>query len=182
MKTIILPGYSEHNRQWAEGIAKELSASGLLTTVHNWLHWKSTQVELNITSGAMAKSGMSLKVEMERVFKEISNEKVNIIAKSVGVYVALNLIPKISDQINKVILCGIASVASSDRHDLVETLTSKIPLSNILCIQNENDKFVPFAEAQEFYHSVNPKLKVVSMPRSDHNYPYPHDFQKFLKR
>lgn len=181
IKTIILPGYSEHNREWAEGIAKELSANGLQTTVHNWLHWKSTQVELNITSGEQAKAGMSLREEIERIEIEIEEETVNIIAKSVGVYVALNLIPKIHKQINKVILCGIASVASDDRRDLVTTLTVKIPVANILCIQNEHDKYVSFADAEKFYHSIEPGLKVVSKPRSDHDYPYPKDFENFLK-
>ena len=192
MKTIILPGYSEHNLEWADGVAKELSINGLQTTVHHWLHWptaqrasglwrKDTQEELNITSGSMAKARMSLKTELERIRQEIDSEKINIIAKSVGVYVALKLVPRINDQINKIVLCGIASVASNDRADLVKILTTTVSVDNILCIQNENDVFVTFAQAEMFYHSVIPKLKVISKPRSDHNYPYPDDFIKFLK-
>ncbi|KKQ93120.1 hypothetical protein A2865_02680 [Candidatus Woesebacteria bacterium RIFCSPHIGHO2_01_FULL_39_17] len=168
MKTIILPGYSEHNKEWAEEVAEKLTANGLPTTVHYWRHWDDKSLSL------------SLREEIEKTLGEIGNDKVNIIAKSVGVFVALNLIPKISSQVNKVILCGIASVAGEDRKGLVKTVLSKIPIENILCIQNENDKFVPFPEAEKFYHSVEPKLKVISKPRSDHHYPYPEDFQKFL--
>jgi len=41
MQTIILPGYSLHNKGWAEEIAKALSVSGFELTVHNWKHWGS---------------------------------------------------------------------------------------------------------------------------------------------
>lgn len=181
IKTIVLPGYSEHNREWAEEVAKELRSNGITTTTHNWLHWKSTQEELNVKSGAMAKSGLSLKSEIERLLTEIGNDKVNIIAKSVGVYVALKIIPLLNGQLNKIILCGIASVASEDRSDLLRTLTSIVSFEKILCIQNENDKYVPYSEAEKFYHSVEPKLEVVSMPRADHDYPYTNEFIKFLK-
>ena len=167
MKTIILPGLSEHNREWAEEIASQLTANGLPTTVHYWRHWSEG-------------GSLSLKYEIEKLLQEIGKEKINIIAKSVGVFVALNLIPKISSQVNKIILCGIASVVAEDRKALVKSTLAKIPVENILCIQNENDKFVPYAEAEKFYHSVEPKLKVISKPRSDHHYPYPEDFQKFI--
>ncbi|KKQ98725.1 MAG: hypothetical protein UT24_C0001G0006 [Candidatus Woesebacteria bacterium GW2011_GWB1_39_12] len=179
MKTIILPGYSLHNKEWAEEVAEDLTAKGLQTTVHYWRHWRDESLSL------------SLRFELEKITEEIGKEKinphnqkvgvgVNIIAKSVGVYVALNLIPNIASQINKVFFCGIASVGGEDRKGLVKTVLSKIPIENILCIQNESDKFVTFDEAEKFYHSVDPKIKVVSKPRSDHNYPYPEDFRKFL--
>lgn len=136
--------------------------------VHEWRHWSE------------AKS-LSVSYELEEILTEAGDDKINIIAKSVGVMVALNLIPKISSQVNKVILCGIASVANEKRSGLLEGVLSAIPAENILCIQNENDKYVSFDEAERFYHSVEPKLKVVSKPRSDHHYPYPEDFFEFLK-
>jgi len=166
MKTVILPGLSEHNREWAEEIASQMNV-GHEVIVHNWRHW-------------LEGGSLSLKSELEKILGEIADDEINIIAKSVGVFVALNLIPKISSQVNKVILCGIASVVAEDRYALVKSTLAKIPVENILCIQNENDKFVPYAEAEKFYHSVEPKLKVISKPRSDHNYPYPEDFQKFI--
>lgn len=166
MQTLILPGYSPHNKDWAEEIASELELDHE-TLVHNWTHWGG--------------GDFSLKTELGKILEEIKDGKVNIIAKSVGVYVALNLIPKIPLQVNKVILCGIASVVAEDRKALVASVLTKIPVESILCIQNEKDKYVPFADAERFYHTVEPKLKVVSRPRSDHNYPYPKDFASFLK-
>lgn len=167
MLTIILPGYSAHNKDWAEDIASKLNV-GHKVVIVEWDHWREN-------------SSFSLKKEREKILKSVGSEKVNIIAKSVGVAVALETIPDIAKQINKVILCGIASVVSEDRKQLLEKVLSIIPVEKILCIQNENDKFVLFKEAETFYKSVNPKIRVISKPRSDHDYPYPEDFQKFLK-
>jgi hypothetical protein len=168
MKTIILPGFSLHNKDWAEEMAGQLKL-GHEIIVHNWRHW--------INGG-----GLALNYEIDKILQEIGNEKINILAKSVGVYVCLNLIPKIVADVEKVILCGIASIAGEDRKAFVESMTARIPVDNILCIQNENDKYVKFSDAEKFYHSVEPKLKVISKPRSDHDYPYPEDFKVFLSQ
>lgn len=166
MKTIILPGYSPHNKEWAEEMRNQMDL-GHKAIVHNWKHW---------TSGSF-----SLKRELGKIKEEIGDEKVNILAKSVGVFVAMNLVLEIASRVGKVILCGIASVSGDDKKDLLRNVLSKVPVDNILCIQNENDRFVKYSDAEKFYHSVEPKLIVVSKPRSDHNYPYPSDFQKFFK-
>ncbi|OGM21077.1 hypothetical protein A2714_01965 [Candidatus Woesebacteria bacterium RIFCSPHIGHO2_01_FULL_38_9] len=176
MKTIILPGYSEHNKDWAEEMASQMNL-GHEVIVHYWRHWPPAQ---RASGPEGQESSFSVRFEIDKILQEIGEEKVNIIAKSVGVFVALNLVPKISSQVTKIILCGIASVAGEDRKSLLDTVAAKIPTENILCIQNENDKFVHFSDAEKFYHSVNPNLNVVSKPRSDHDYPYPEDFQRFL--
>jgi predicted alpha/beta hydrolase family esterase len=168
MRTLILPGYSEHNRSWAEDISKELTSNGLTTQVHYWDHWKN-------------KGNLSIKKEINNILSEMGKEKINLIAKSVGVMVSLNLIPQISDQVGKVVLCGIASVSGKRRKKLLENVLDLISDDRILCIQNKKDSFVPYEKAKRFYHSVNPKLKVIEKPRNDHNYPYPEEFVKFLE-
>lgn len=168
MITLILPGYSEHNKIWAEEVAESLSNDGLPTRVHYWRHWSNG-------------GSLSLKYEVNKIIEEIKKEKVNIVAKSVGVYVALKLIPKISSQVHKVVLCGIASVANAERTDLLTEALKLVPVENVLCIQNENDKYVKFTDARHFYHSVEPKLEVISKPRSDHDYPFIADFRNYLK-
>ncbi len=165
MKTIILPGYSPYNKDWAENIKAQLNL-GHEVIVHYWRHW---------TSGSFI-----LTYELKKIQEEIGKEKVNILAKSVGVYVALNLIPKIVYQVNKVVLCGIANIKGNEIRKLLNEVVSNISGEKILCIQNEKDKFVEYDEAREFYHSVNPNLKVISKPRQDHDYPYPEEFQEFL--
>lgn len=75
MKTIILPGYSLKNKDWAETIAKEMKL-GHKILVHNWKHW---------TKGG----SLSQKYEVEKILVEIGNDDVNIIAKSVGTLIAI---------------------------------------------------------------------------------------------
>lgn len=167
MKTIILPGYSEHNKVWAKEFAQRLAKKDLVVITHFWRHWSEAKA-------------FSLEYEVDKIIDEIGDNRVNIVAKSVGVWVALNLIPRIADKVNKVIFCGIASVKGKKKKELLRLILKSVPLENILCIQNEKDKFVPFEEAQKFYHSVEPKLKVISKPRSDHDYPFYEDFESFF--
>jgi len=167
MKTVILPGYSKnHNEVWAEEIKNNMRL-GHEILVHKWRHWTEDK-------------SFSLKFELDKIKDEIGDEKVNILAKSVGVLVALKLIPKIFSQVKRVILCGIASVDSEDRKDLLKAVLAKVNVKDILCIQNKKDEFVPFSQAEKFYHLVEPRLKVISKPRSDHYYPYPEDFERFF--
>jgi hypothetical protein len=95
--------------------------------------------------------------------------------------VAMNLIPIISDQVEKVILCGIAGVSGENRRNLLKKVVETVPVEKILCIQNAKDRFVPYQEAVKFYHETSPKLKVIEKPRSDHHYPFSEDFINFLR-
>lgn len=183
---IILPGYSLHNKDWAYEVKKNLGPD-CEVLVHEWRHWPPARTSgsenLKVqrrASGSERSGSFSLNYEISEIKKEIKTEKVNIIAKSVGVAVAMELIPKISSQIEKVILCGIASVDEKERKASLKNTLIVLPVGRILCIQNEYDKFVIYKDAEKFYHSVEPKIKVISKPRSDHNYPYFEDFKKFL--
>lgn len=168
MKTIILPGYSVKNKEWADDVAKELNEKGMVTKVHYWDHWKG-------------RGSLSVKKEINRILGEIGIDDINIIAKSVGVMVAMNLIPIIPVQVKKVILCGIAGVSGDERKKLLQSVLEVVSKEKILCIQNEKDPFVPYSDAKKFYHSVEPKLEVIEKSRSDHHYPFPDEFIKFLK-
>ena len=82
---------------------------------------------------------------------------------------------------NKLILCGIPVddfLAGDDK--LYEALKS-LPAEKILVIQNENDNHGSFMKVEALIHQINPQIKVISMPRDDHDYPYPEDFREFLK-
>ena len=158
MKTIILPGYSLHNKDWAEEMAG---------TVHYWRHWK--------TGGSF-----SLRYELEKILTEIGKNKVNIIAKSVGTGVLMHLLPKIKNQVEKIILCGIPTVSDENKR-LFTTSLSAFPVENVVCFQNTKDPFATFKEVDKFMREVNKKIRVIEKPRSDHNYPYFEDFEKFLR-
>lgn len=165
MKIIILPGFSLHNKDWAEEVASFL---GKDTVVHNWLHWKT------------GKFNLSLKEELKNIVKEAGQEKVSIIAKSVGTMVTMRLLLLIPAKIEKIILCGIPSV-SDERKKLFTTSLSNFSPKDIIIFQNTKDPFASFREVKDFMKEVNPKIKVVEKSRFDHNYPYFEEFRVFMK-
>ncbi len=166
MKVIILPGYSAHNKEWAKSICANLG-SGHICIVHEWGHWIG--------------GSFSLKNEVDNIMEEIGGDKVNIIAKSVGTRVTMNLIPKIINRLDKVILCGIPTKFESEPvRTLYRDNLKKLGSQNVICIQNTRDPFSPFARVKEFVNSVDAKIKVIEKPRTDHEYPYYEDFKAFL--
>lgn len=157
MKTIILPGYSLHNKEWAEEVGG---------TVHYWRHW--------------SKGGsFSLGYEVGKILEEVKTDKVNLIAKSVGTMVAMSILQKIPGQVKKIILCGIPSV-SEERLELFQTALKNFPPENIIVFQNSHDPFATFTEVKRFMEKINPQIKVMEKPAETHDYPYFADFEKFL--
>jgi len=166
MKTIILPGYSPGNKDWAEAITGKINL-GHKVIVHNWRHWQT---------GA---KNLSPKKEVETILKEIGSHKVNILAKSVGTMVAMHILLKINNQVKKIILCGIPTV-SEGRKGLFQKALVGFPEDKIICFQNRKDPWATYNEVKEFMRQVNPKISVIEKPRGDHHYPYSEDFQKFI--
>jgi len=175
MVTIILPGYSRHNKEWADEIAKEIKLD-YEVVVHNWKHWSDSTG----SSLPVGKVGLSIKYELEKIKKEIGSEDFNIIGKSVGARMAIRVIQDLRNQVNKVILCGIASISPVSKKAYEKALAD-FPAQNIICFQNTKDPFIPYSKVKKFIGEINPKIKIIEKPRNDHHYPYPADFQKFLK-
>lgn len=170
MITFILPGFSAHNKDWAEDVAKNLNLPGgkddQIRPIF-WDHWTDPSKTLKPKGKA-------------RLIADLAPQrKVNIIAKSVGTLVAAHVIRGIPDQINKLILCGIPTV-SDERLKIFKEAFAGIPPEKVICFQNEGDPFAKAVAVSKFLAKVNPKIKVVATPRSDHNYPFFEDFNKFL--
>jgi len=163
LKTIILPGYSPYNKEWAYEIKDKITNSSVI----EWDHWSG--------------GSMSLPREITKIKKKVGKDTFNIIAKSLGTRVTMHLISELMSQINKIILCGIPTkLRTKKTRELYTRGFIQISSKNILVIQNKKD---PFANAEiitKFVRSVKPKVKVIEKDRSDHNYPYPEDFVKFL--
>ena len=165
MLTIIFPGYSLKNKEWALEIAKEMKL-GHKTLVHEWRHWQEGSFSVNY--------------EVEKILEEIGKEdEVNIIAKSVGTAVTMRLLQKLDGAIKKIILCGIPTV-SEERLELFKEALSEFPQKDILVIQNDSDPLINFTDAREFMGKVNPEIKTVKKEGGTHNYPYPEDFESFI--
>lgn len=97
MKTIILPGFSDTNREWARETKNALESSGHEAVIHEWKHWE-TQNKADWNPDREAN---------EVIDKHIKNDSVNILGKSLGTLVTVKIASKVSDKINKIILCGI---------------------------------------------------------------------------
>src|SRR5258706_794216 len=91
MKTIIIPGYSHKNKEWAETVAKNIPDS----EVYEWKHWSDESVKFNA------------KNEAQNVINKAGDKPINIVAKSIGSLVGVISLKQIKDKINKIVFCGI---------------------------------------------------------------------------
>lgn len=165
MKTIILPGYSPKNKKWAEDIKKEMNLGDVV--VHEWKHWE--------------KGSFSVNFEIGQIMEKIGEGKVNIIAKSVGTRVATQLLERSPKKIDKLILCGIPTKGDNEKTFIsYKNGLSNISPENVGVFQNEKDYFASYEVIVKFIGKINKKIEITKMPRSDHHYPYPNEFRKFL--
>lgn len=166
MITFILPGYSPHNKQWAQEVAKKLKLDGQIRPIF-WDHWDDP--------GA----GFRVKEKSRLIASVAGSHEINIIAKSVGTLVGAYIIEQIPSQIKKVILCGAPSV-SDERLKIFKKSYALLDPKKVICFQNTKDPFVSYSNLIEFMKKANSEIKVVEKPRKDHYYPYFEEFQKFL--
>lgn len=167
MKTIILPGYSLSNKDWAKDIQGYLTNEGIEAFVHNWEHW-------------VTEKSMSIPTEREKILQEVDDQKVNFIAKSVGTRVLGIMLDDIIHNVNKIILCGIPTTGKGKNAQKNYESYSHVKPANLIVFQNENDPFASFVKTVNFMQFINPEISVKKMPRSDHSYPYPQEFTEFL--
>jgi hypothetical protein len=170
MKTIVLPGYSVGNRDWAYQIKQSLNI-GQEILVHEWRHWNPK----------IAK-GLSEALEMDKIIEEIGIDDVNVIAKSVGTRILMKLMPKIVNKVTRVILCGIPTKGETPQsQELYREGLSLIGAKDVVVFQNTQDPFCPFVFCERLIHGINPNIQLIEKSRRDHNYPYFKDFEDFLK-
>lgn len=172
MRTIVLPGYSLSNREWAEEIKQSLGDRHNVV-IHIWKHWETGE-----------QKDFSVKNEAEKVLSEIGKDNINIIAKSIGTLVAATLIDKISNNLNKIILCGIpvAFLKDNDLENKAYFNLKKLDHKNVLVIQNNKDPLATYSQIKEMFSKINPQIKVVGKDREDHSYPFFADFEDFLSK
>ena len=168
MKTLVLPGYSPSNLEWALEITKKVKLDHLIS-IHEWEHWKG--------------GTMSVKREIEKIIERTKNDKkINFIAKSVGTRMLMHLTPLLKERINKIILCGIPTKLDNERAmSLYKNGLSQIPSTNILVIQNTNDPFASSEIIKKQVNLINPKIKIIEKTRGGHHYPHYQEIQEFLK-
>ncbi|CAN5290230.1 hypothetical protein BH10PAT1_BH10PAT1_2320 [soil metagenome] len=166
MKTIVLPGYSTKNKEWAENVKKELP--GIDIEIIEWQHWSNPQIKWNARN------------EAARIVEKFGQEKFNVIAKSLGTLVFAKLLSNNYQIVNKAILCGIP-INDMDENDKSEYKTfSDLVSENAIVFQNSEDGHGNFESVRRFLSQYNPNIKIVEKPGSTHDYPYFEDFKEFL--
>jgi len=210
MLTLILPGFSPHNRDWALSV-KERLGSKHKSEIIFWKHWQ-TQNPLDF----------SIQEESEKIISEIrryneaapavegqgqrkdsrfagnavflasftpfekagnfkARNKINLISKSIGTLVAMLVLKKEAPKIAKIILCGLP-INDIKRKDLeYYQILSKFPGRNILCFQNKNDPHGEYANTCKFLNTINTEILIKEGSRDDHEYPYFDAFTDFLE-
>lgn len=168
MVTVIIPGYSLHNKEWLEETAQKIDVEGEIRTIY-WDHWSESGKEFNPK-------------EKARIINDIAGLRmVNIIAKSIGTLVAAYMIQESPEKIRKVIINGIPlNDISEEDKEVVKSALKLVPPEDIVCYQNEEDPHGDFDQAKNFLSKVDPKVVVITKPRSDHEYFYQDEYRKFL--
>lgn len=172
METIILPGFSPKNKGWAYSMKMDLEPD-FPCRVIEWGHWYKA------SEGSAVKAWLDR--ESAKVIKAIDGKVVNVLAKSIGTFVIVNILLSERRLVNKLILCGIPLKDIEERYKYMYQVLTGFNSSNLLCIQNENDPHTSAKALEEFLDTINPEIKVFSKPREDHEYPYSSDFINFLK-
>lgn len=168
MVTIILPGYSSHNKKWLEETATNIPGDGEIRPIY-WGHWTDESIKFE----PRVKANLLDSVSGKRV--------VDIVAKSLGTLVAAYLIQKSPEKIRKVILCGIPlnDLTEEDKEVLKNALRNVSP-ANIIYFQNDEDPHGGVEALKTFLTGLGSVSKVIEKQRSDHEYFYQKEFSEFL--
>ena len=168
MVTVILPGYSAHNKAWLEETAESINSEGEIRAIY-WDHWTDPEKKFDPK-------------EKARIIDDIADVRMtDIVAKSIGTLVAAHMIVKSPSKIRKVIFCGIPlkDLAGDDK-EILKLALKLISPEKIVCFQNEYDPHGSFDEVNKFLSGIDSKIKIIMNTRSDHEYPYAIEFRKFL--
>ncbi len=172
MKTVIIPGYSHKNKEWAEETMKNIPDS----EVYEWKHWNDPNIKFSAKAEAQNISE-SLSLRDKNV---IGANQINIVAKSIGTLVTSILLKSVKP--NKIVLCGIC-INDLNEDELHEyKILSDFDPNNIIVFQNSEDEHGSFEEVRKFLSQINPNIKIIEKPGSTHEYPYYDEFIDFLKQ
>lgn len=170
MTTFILPGVSEHNKDWAQEVKARLEPEFPCKVVY-WKHWET----------GIKEPGW-IEEEAEKIIKEItSGNGVNIIAKSAGTAVAMIVLQKASRLVARIILCGIPIADFNGDDEKYYSSLASFPPENVLVVQNELDPHSFGREVKRLLLAINPNIKFLVKPGvATHDYPYFEDFRAFF--
>ena len=122
-----------------------------------------------------------IKSEVSKIINTYANQKINVIAKSLGTLIAMNVLNQKLEIFNKIVLCGIPINDFQSGDAEVYEILGELSSDKVICIQNNDDPHGNLNQIRKLLNSVNPDIQLISKESSDHNYPYYEDFRSFLK-
>ena len=167
----ILPGFSKKNYDWAVDTQTALQEIGRInSTIVCWPHWSTGNVEKDW-----------IEKEANRIGKEVRDSHINILAKSVGTMVAMELL-KNSIQVDKLILCGIPiEDFQEDSRERYQALHN-FDINKVLLLQNDKDPHGSPDQVRSLVKKINPAINIIIKSGDHHEYPYVEDFVSFLSQ
>lgn len=168
MVTVIIPGYSAHNKTWLEQTANSIRGEGEVRPIY-WNHWTDPDAKFDPAEKANLLDGVAGK----RV--------VDIVAKSLGTLVASYLIMKSPEKIKKVIFCGVPlNDIGEEEKEMIKNALRKIPLENVIFFHNDEDPHGGYEALKGFLAEFGSDIQIVQKARDDHEYFYTDEFNRFL--
>ncbi len=165
---LVLPGYSLKNKDWAYVVKRNLG-SIFDVVVYEWKHWSDSNVNLNFNEEVVRIVGFTR-----------SENKLNIIAKSIGTVVCMLLLDDLKERVNKIILCGICLNDLKEEDFSAFKILKSFDTDKIIVFQNNNDPHGNYQQVFAFLDKINPKIKIIEKEDDTHEYPYFEEFTRFF--
>ena len=173
MKVLLLPGFSEQKRHELDDYIAALSAGGFECDPHLWRHWRE--------SGTPWENRRELQ-EIETKIEGYGGDQFIIIAKSVGTYLACQILaghPELLDQVSHVVLLGIPLKDTAHIEAGVYPAALTRYGGPITVFQNSED---PYARATQIDSLLTgSKANLIVEERDDHDYPYAEQIRDILQ-
>jgi len=174
---LVLPGFSLKNKSEAEAVASALTSKGKEVYMHEWRHWANGDSNILFANRANI-NNYSIEWDPQEEIKIIKahiTEPVNIIAKSIGTYIASALL--LSTKVEKLLLMGIPIRDLSPEELDVYYNLGKLEKFNV--IQNLYDPHGAATQVDALLTGQN--YTMYTKQSDDHSYPYTEDILSLME-
>lgn len=174
---LVLPGFSLKNKGEAEAIASALVAKDQKVYFHKWRHWAQDTSDIFFAGRSqIADKSINWDPQEEiKIIREYISEPLNIVAKSIGTYIASALLLEYKPE--KLLLMGIPVNDLTPEELNVYYNLGK--LENFNVIQNLHDNHGSATQVDALLTGLN--YKMYTKQSSDHSYNYIEDILSILE-
>ncbi len=168
MKYIYLPGNGVINKTELDSFSKMFKARGADFYAHEYAHWKDEALSFDMER------------ELSTILSAVGEVKeYSVLGKSIGTYVAVELIEKLGLSPKLVVLMGIPTGIGQEKTKRYLEVLKKVQ-SKIILIQNDNDPYGPLEKVRDIMQGVDFKEKI--MPAENHIYMYADLVKELIKK